>query len=166
MWSSLWHEILQYASPIAAVAAALSAVAAALGLFWDARATRRQTNAQIMMEYTRRYMEIVAGCPDEWYERFAEPPPARDPRLTRALHLYLDLECQEMYLRREGHFSERVWVLWESLLVETLRSPFFQREWPVLRREFIYDPAFVAYVEERMKQRPAQATAAAGASGA
>lgn len=148
MCATLDQFFLQYGSPLTAGAAALSALAAAAGLMWHALETRRQTNYQIMIEYTRRYMEIVERCPDGWYGRFADPPPPPDPKLTRSLHLYLDLECQELYLVRTGHFSEKIWPLWKSLLKQTLQSPFFKREWPTLKAEFMYDRDFVQYVEQ------------------
>jgi hypothetical protein len=157
MWATLGQFFSQYAPPLTAGGAALSALAAAAGLMWDARATRRQTNSQIMIEYTRRYMEIVERCPDEWYRRLEDPPPPSDPRLTRALHLYLDLECQEMYLVRTGHFSEKIWTLWKSLFIQTLRSSFFKREWPTLKPEFMYDPDFVQYVEQHAGLAPVAA---------
>jgi len=136
----------RFLTMLATFAAVVSATLAAAGLFYNAWVSQRQTNYQITLEYTRRWQELVVTAPPEWYHRFDDPPPKQSALLTRTLHLYLDFQCQEMYLHDAGHFTEEIWNIWQTLFIKTLKTPFFRREWPLLHNEFDYDPNFMKVI--------------------
>lgn len=140
--------------------AGVSAVLAILALGRAASIYKRQTNAQILLECSRRYDEIVATCDkDAWWKRLDDPPPPEGESTTRSVLRYLNLWHLEYYLWREEYFSERVWVTWGKMFAATLRTPLFNREWPRLKPDFVNDREFTDLIEEvritgRWPQRP------------
>ena len=128
----------------------VSIAVGAAGLFFGIRVYRRQMNAQIFLEYTKRYEEIMASFPVDAHgarlDSYGEPP-SSSTELSMAVLRYLNLCSEEFYLCRRKYLAREVWEIWESELQRTLRSPLLRREWKVLRREYESFPEFVRYVE-------------------
>ena len=110
---------------------------------------RRQCNAQVFLEYTRRYDEVMEMFPPNArrarLDLSAKPPPESED-LTLAVLRYLNLSSEEFYLFRERYVSKAVWRIWEAELKRTLCSPLVRREWKKLRTEFLSYPEFLDYV--------------------
>lgn len=132
------------------IATLASLLVATIGFFFGVRVYRRQMNAQLFLEYTRRYEEVMASFPpDHRSSRFdldGEPPP-ESQELRAAVLRYLNLCSEEFYLNKRGYLSKDIWSIWEDELKRTLRSPLVRREWQVLRREFTSYSQFARYVE-------------------
>lgn len=132
------------------LASCVSALAAAVAVGVGVRTYRRQTNAQMFVEYTRRFHEVMALFPaDSRGARLdldTALPPESD-ELTLAVLRYLNLSSEEYYLYRRGYLAKDVWTIWEAEIDRTLQSPLFRREWPRLRNEFISFSEFSRYVE-------------------
>ena len=127
-----------------------SAVVATVAIVVGLHTYRDQTNAQIYLEYTRRYDEVMASFPGASHRArldIATNPPPPSEELTAAVLRLLNLYSQEFYLARSGYLAEDIWQIWEAGLQRTLRSPLLRREWVQLRDEFVAYPAFVAYVD-------------------
>jgi len=127
----------------------ISLVTGFFGLIYTLNNYRRQMNAQILMKYTERYERILDQFPpDALAARFDVkilPPPS--PQLRLCVLKYLNLCSEEYYLKHHGYLAESVWRIWESDLKRIIASPLLQREWPVLRSEFLSHKAFLEYVE-------------------
>ena len=127
-----------------------SILVAALSLLFAVWVYRRQMNAQLFLEYTRRYEQIMESLPPE--ERSArldttgDPPPESTAVTTAALR-YLNLCSEEFYLWRRGYLAGDIWRIWEAEMERTLRSPLLQREWSKLRSEFSSYSDFARYVD-------------------
>jgi hypothetical protein len=115
----------------AQIGAFLSGIAAFATIYVVYRTYKLQANAQIFMEYTRRYEQIMAAFPGG----------------ARSARLDLNLCSEEFYLCKEGLLSPKVWRIWECELRRTLASPLVRREWRSLRREFRSYPEFHDYVD-------------------
>jgi hypothetical protein len=85
---------------------------------------------------------------EAWKLRFSldeEPPESNET--TKAALRYLNLCSEELYLKKQGYFSEEIFGIWESLFRRSLRSKLFQREWKKLKQEFESDIEFFKFVE-------------------
>lgn len=116
------------------------------------RVYTRQMNAQVFLQYTERYEEIMKSFPKKaWSARFnsneALPEPSEE--LTITVLRYLNLCSEEFYLYRAKYLSGDVWGIWEDELLRTLRTPLFRREWRDLCEEFDAYPEFQSFVNSK-----------------
>jgi hypothetical protein len=133
-----------------AITAGSGLMAAVAGLLWAAHVYKRQTNAQILLECSKRYDDIVAACPPEAWVGRLDPnhPPPENPLTTQAVLRYLNLRDLELYLWRQRYFSEGIWDVWGRMLANTLKGALLRREWPRLRQDFVSDPQFTSLVDD------------------
>lgn len=106
-------------------------------------------NAQLFLEYTRRYEQIFEGFPDPARSMRLDQsgePPEESSDLTEAVLRYLNLCSEEYYLRKRGYLDKDIWLIWEGELKRTLKSPLLRREWPKLRSEFSAYSEFSEFV--------------------
>lgn len=132
-----------------------------LGLFLTAASIlfgvyvfRRQMNAQLFLEYTKRYEEVMRSYPaDDRSTRLDSDgePPSESAELTAAILRYLNLCSEEFYLWRRGYLSTDIWRIWEGEIRRTLASPLYRREWPQLVAEFAAYDEFVRYVRDAQR---------------
>lgn len=143
---------LQAAANIGAFVSALAAFFAILAAIWT---YKRQMNAQVFLEYTARYENVMASFPTDGLRARLDldgQPPEASEQLTLAALRYLNLCSEEFYLWRRGYLAKDIWLIWEAELKRTLRSPLFLREWKSLRREFQSYPEFLEYVDAAQRE--------------
>jgi hypothetical protein len=138
----------------------------AAGIFLAIYVYRRQMNAQLFLEYTRRYEEVMRSFPEDAracrLHLEGEPPPQSEA-LTSAVLRYLNLCSEEFYLCRRKYLSNDIWQIWQAELERTLRSPLVRREWQDLSREFDSYGEFSGYVR-KVQQTGSEAVAQLGSS--
>jgi hypothetical protein len=125
------------------------------GLVFGIRTYKRQSNAQIFIEYTGRYEKIMESFPPQAISARLDSegsPPEESQELTLAALKYLNLCSEEFYLCKRKYLSKDVWLIWEVELKKTLSSPLYCREWPKLKVEFEAFPEFLAYIENIQKE--------------
>ncbi|MCF7823054.1 MAG: hypothetical protein K9N35_02685 [Candidatus Marinimicrobia bacterium] len=131
--------------------ATLIGVAVAAGsLIIGVIAYKRQINAQLFIEYTKRYEQIMSQFPDSaiyWRLDSAKHIPQESRELSEAMLKYLNLCSEEFYLQNKRYLSKNIWSIWEDELKKTLANDLYRREWPKLKSEFSSYPAFSDYVE-------------------
>lgn len=130
------------------------------GVIWGVTSYTRQMTAQVFLEYTKRYDEIMQSFPpDAWVARpnIESVLPNASPELSISVLRYLNLCSEEYYLCQRGYLSKEIWGIWEAELKRTLRTPLFRREWQELCGEFEAYPAFRSYVEAAQNQVPQDA---------
>lgn len=150
-------QILAYATLLLAVFTAASLIIAVFVYY-------RQCNAQVFLEYTKRYSEIMNRFPPEALKarlNLLATPPEKSDELSLAILRYLNLCAEEFYLCKQKYLSSHVWGIWESELKRTLSSPLFIREWKELREEFRSYPEFLEYVERVQSERAATSSSLA-----
>lgn len=133
----------------------ISVIVAIFGLAFGIRTYRRQTNAQIFIEYTSRYERIMESFPPEALSARLEldaDPPEQSQELSLSILRYLNMTSEEYYLNRRGYLSNEVWEIWEDELIRTLKSPLLKREWKSIKKEFISYTEFHDYVEGIQKE--------------
>jgi hypothetical protein len=128
----------------------ISAFLMVVGLVIGVLIYRRQMNAQLFLEYTKRYEDIMNAFPADARDarlKIGCDTPKESEELTLVILRYLNLSSEEFYLCKNRYLSRKIWRIWEDELLRTLRAPLLMREWPKLKHEFESYPAFSAYVK-------------------
>lgn len=113
---------------------------------------RRQMNAQMYLEYTKRCDQILQCFPREVRLDLARAAPGSVNQLL--LLRYLNLCSEEFCMWKNWYLSRRIWRIWEEEIKRFLRSPLVRAEWKALRQEFDSFATFQQYVETVQNERP------------
>ena len=128
----------------------------AIGVLVGVYVFRRQMNAQLFLEYTKRYEEIMRSYPvgmRAFRLHSAGEPPPESSELTTVVLRYLNLCSEEFYLCQGKYLSRDIWGIWEEEMRRTIASPLYRREWEKISDEFSSYPEFYEYVA-RSQRRP------------
>src|ERR1700692_2508675 len=116
-------------------------VVGSLGIFVALRNQHRQLNAQMFIEFSGRFQELLRLFPTEaWLANRipSQPLPPTSQELNHCT-LYCLLLILEVYqLHRAGYITKKLWRLWEREIKHTLTGPVFKREWKRLAAEFAH----------------------------
>jgi hypothetical protein len=118
---------------------------------------RRQLNAQMFIEFSSRFQELLRLFPtDAWLANLNPsrplPPQSQD---VRDCTLYcLQLIADVYHLHRAGYISKRLWLLWEREINHALTGPVFRREWDSISAEFANNPDFFRYISTLIQSKP------------
>ena len=148
----------------AALGTFASAILAAVAVWIGLATFKRQSNAQVFLEYTARYRDVMASFPPEARRArlFLDSVlPVESEELSLAVLRYLNLCSEEFYLCRSGYLAKDVWHIWEGEIRRSLGSPLLVREWASLQHEFVAYPEFITYVQSIQSARGAVASIAA-----
>ncbi len=124
------------------------------GIFWGIKTYGDQMNAQLFLEFTKRFEEVMESFPkNAWSTRFNSEgiPPRKSKELSLSVLRYLNLCSEEYYLYKKRWLHNEIWEIWEGELIRTLQTPLFIREWQTLASEFESYPKFKEYVDKIQK---------------
>jgi len=113
----------------------------------------RQINAQLFLEFTRRYDEVMApmrraGAGVDLSTVGSLPGDEYDLVLLR----YLNLCSEEFYLYTNNYMAKRVWMIWKADIERTLKSANVRSRWTAgMYKEFESFPAFSDWVNSVLK---------------
>jgi hypothetical protein len=142
-------------------------VVGSFGIYVALRNQHRQLNAQMFVEFSRRFQELLREFPTEaWLANRnpAEPIPPATQELTNCTLYTLQFVYDVYHLHKTGYIAKNLWTLWEREIKNTLSGRVFQREWGKLSAEFGHSPDFVHYINAIMCCKSAQSGASAGQS--
>ena len=120
-----------------------------LGIGVALRNQHRQLNAQMFVEFSRRFDDLLRLFPTEaWLANRnpGQPLPPASQELTDCTLYCVQFISDVYYLHKGGYISRQLWLLWEREIKRTLRGPLFQREWERVASEFSHDCAFLQYI--------------------
>ena len=118
---------------------------------WGVTSYRNQMNAQLFLEFTKRFEEVMQSFPkNAWSARLDidGKSPEKSKELSLSVIRYLNLCGEEYYLYKKGWLNKGIWKIWEAELIRTLQTPLFIREWKILSGEFEAYPVFKKYVDD------------------
>ena len=117
---------------------------------WVALANqRRQLNAQMFIEFSARFQELLRLFPtDAWLANLnpSRPMPPRSQDVTDCTLYCIQLIADVYHLHEAGYITKRLWMLWEREIKHTLSGPVFRREWEDISAEFASNPDFFRYI--------------------
>ncbi len=125
-----------------------------LGIFVALCNQRRQLNAQMFIEFSGRFQQLLRMFPkDAWLANLnpALPPPSQE--LTECVMYCFHYVADVYYLHRGGYVSVPLWRLWEREIKRTLIGPVFQRELDGVATQFYIDSEFLQYLRGAMQGR-------------
>ena len=109
----------------------------------------RQANAQIYMEYNKRYEQVMHDFPEKVRLNFAKAKPG--DVCPECILRYLNLCSEEFYMRQEFYISHKVWTIWEGDIKRVLQTCLIRSAWKDLSKEFKSFKAFQKFVDEVQK---------------
>jgi hypothetical protein len=117
---------------------------------------RRQLNAQLFIEFSGRFQELLRSFPAEaWLANRSRsqplPPPTRE--VTNCTLYCIQFLSDIYHLHRGGYIPKNLWVLWEREIERTLAGPVFQREWQEVEAEFSHNRDFFHYVDTLIRRK-------------
>jgi hypothetical protein len=121
-----------------------------LGIYVALRNQHRQQNAQMAIEFSKRFQDMLRLFPKEAWLANRNPSmlmPPTSQELTDCIRYAMELIADVYYLRKIGYISKRVWNVWERQIRQTLAGQVFQREWKEVSTEFAYSADFVSYID-------------------
>src|SRR5271165_3495631 len=110
---------------------------------------RRQLNAQMFVEFSGRFQEILRLFPTEaWLANRnpSQPLPPSSQELTDCTLYCIQFIADVYYLHKGGYITNSLWTLWEREINRTLRGRLFKREWESVEAEFSHDGQFLKYI--------------------
>jgi hypothetical protein len=110
---------------------------------------RRQLSAQMFIEFSRRFEDLLRLFPTEaWLANRnpTQPLPPSSQELTDCTLYCVQFIADVYYLRKTGYIPKSLWVLWEREITRTLNGPVFEREWTKIRSEFSHDSEFIHFL--------------------
>jgi hypothetical protein len=125
-------------------------VLGAVGIWVALLNQRRQLNAQMFIEFSGRFQEILRLFPTEaWLANRnpSQPLPPSSRELTDCTLYCMQFIADAYYLHKGGFISKNIWTLWEREIKRTLRGPVFRREWAGVAAEFDHDRQFLHYID-------------------
>jgi hypothetical protein len=110
---------------------------------------RRQLNAQMFIEFSKRFEELLRLFPTEaWLanRKSGQELPPSSKEITECVLYCLQFVADVYHLHEAGYISNRLWKLWEREIRRTLKGPLFVREWNAVAEEFSHDKEFLDYM--------------------
>jgi hypothetical protein len=124
-----------------------------LGIYVALRNQHRQLNAQMFIEFSGRFQELLRLFPTEaWLANRnpSKPLPPSSQELTDCTLYAMQFIADVYHLHKGGYISKSVWRVWEREIRKTLTGPVFQREWHGVAAEFAHTQDFVNYINAVM----------------
>jgi len=140
-------------------------VVGSFGIFVALRNQHRQLNAQMFVEVSGRFKELLREFPTEaWLANrsVAEPIPPSTQELTSCTLYTIQFIYDVYHLHKNGYIAKNLWTLWEREIRNTLNGRIFQREWEKVAAEFDHSQEFVLYINAIMSSKRTQLAARAG----
>lgn len=134
-----------------------------LGIYVALRNQHRQLNAQMFIEFSGRFQELLRLFPTEaWLANRnpSKPMPAPGQELTDCTLYAMQFIADVYYLHKGGYVSKSMWRVWEREIRKTLTGPVFRREWQRVSAEFAHTQDFIDYIDAVMSGTPARPIAA------
>jgi hypothetical protein len=128
-------------------------VVGSLGILVALRTQNRQLNAQMFIEFSSRFQDLLRLFPTQaWLANRnpSQPLPPSSQELTDCTLYTIQFIADLYFLHAGGYISKNMWKLLEREIRATLSGRVFQREWQGVSAEFAHSQEFVQYVNTMM----------------
>jgi len=118
-------------------------------LVW-ARIYRRQVNAQIVIELSARYASMFQSLPAQlWVAQLNpdKPLPERCSEFGVAALQYAAIVLFTYHFHDRQYLADDLWAILQAEHQRTVASPWFVREWNLVKNQFGMYPNFIGYME-------------------
>lgn len=115
-----------------------------------ARIYRRQVNAQIVIELSARYASMFKSFPLQlWVAQLNpdKPLPERRDEFAAFAFQYAAIVLLTYQFHDRHYLADDVWAILQAEHQRTAASPWFVREWNLVKSQFGMYPNFIGYME-------------------
>src|SRR5580693_10601405 len=144
---TLSHDVVVQSSQVGTL------VLGCLGVWVAMFNQRRQLNAQMFIEISRRFQDVLRMFPTEaWLANRnpSAPLPPRSQEITDCTLYCLQLIADVYHLRQTRYVSKKLWTAWQREIKHILEGRIFRQEWEVLAVEFSHNVEFLNYINGLM----------------
>jgi hypothetical protein len=123
---------------------------------------RKQLNAQMFIEVSGRFQELLRLFPTEaWLANRnpRQPLPPRNREITDCTLYCFQLIADVYHVHQGGYVSKKLWSAWEREIRHILEGRIFRREWEGLAVEFSHNSDFMNYINALMTPEPKMSAA-------
>ena len=116
-----------------------------------ARIYRRQMNAQIVIELSARVGGMLQSFPAKlWVTQLNsdQPLPEQREEFSVAAIQYASIVAFAYHLHDRRYLADDIWAILRAEHQRTAASPWFVREWNVVKSQFGMYPSFIGYMEQ------------------
>jgi hypothetical protein len=129
-----------------------------LGVAVTLRSHRRQMHAQMYIEFSARFQNMLKALPAQtWTDPDAdgEQLTPRHDELTKTclqcFHIIADL----YHLHNSGFITPQLWRPWQRGIKRAMRRPVLRREWLAVEASFDHDQELCHYMRQLIRDRSA-----------
>ena len=120
-----------------------------LGVGVSLRNHRRQMHAQMFIEFSSRFHNVLRALPPQiWtaHEFEGEPLPPRSEALTRACMQCFHVIAEIHQLHRCGYVAPDLWRPCQRGIRRAMQAPLLRREWQAVEPAFEHNPELCRYM--------------------
>jgi hypothetical protein len=131
-------------------------VLGSLGVWVAMLNQRKQLNAQMFIEVSARFQELLRLFPTEaWLANRnpSQPLPPRSREITDCTLYCFQLIADVYHVHQGGYISRKLWRGWEREIQHILEGRIFRREWEGLAVEFSHNADFLRYINALMSSK-------------
>ncbi len=125
-----------------------------LGVAVTLRSHRRQMHAQMFIEFSARFHDVLRTLPSQTWTGADEPVPPPTEDLTRSCLQCFHVIAEVYLLYRRGYISQDLWRPWERGMRRTMQTPLMQREWLAVEGAFSHVPELRRYMRALVHDTP------------
>lgn len=132
-----------------------AAIVAIVALAWQIWTSNKQSKMHTFLAYTQRYQDIVKNFPIGVESKDFELSKEKNEKesLLRWMRSYFDLCSEEYYLNENKFIDNKVWILWEGGIKDSISKPAFVQAWNIIQDNGYYDSKFANYINDLITQR-------------
>ena len=134
--------------PLIALAQLSTIVVGFLGIAVALRSHRRQMHAQMFVEFSSRFHDVLGSMPVQiWIaEATDEPAPPRSAALTQSCLQCFHLIAGLYHLNRGGYVSRELWRPFQHGIRRIMQGAILKREWCAVEPVFSHNQEFCRYM--------------------
>jgi len=118
-----------------------------LGVAVTLRSHRRQMHAQMFIEFSSRFHDVLGAMPLQiWMTGDAVEAVPQSGELTRCCLQCFHMMAGLYFLHKGGYVSKELWRPVQGVIKRAMQSSVLQHEWSVLESIFSHNPDFCHYV--------------------
>jgi hypothetical protein len=128
-----------------------------LGVGVTLRNHRRQMHAQMFIEFSSRFHDVLRALPLQTMISNgapAESVPPQSESLTRSCLQCFHVIAEIHHLHRTGYIPQDLWRPCQRVIKRSIRSPLLRREWQNLEPAFEHNPELCRFIHALIADKP------------
>jgi hypothetical protein len=127
-----------------------------LGVGVTLRNHRRQMHAQMFIEFSSRFHEVLRALPLQTMitDPAVESMPPRSESLTKSCLQCFHVIAEIHHLHRSGYIPQDLWRPCQRVIKRSMQSSLIRREWQNLEPAFEHNPELCRFIHAQIADNP------------